>query len=75
MLEYLIGSRGLSPAGAAGGDGPRLRIMSAEEFRQAEGYFRQKQMLHSLGSIRASRPRGRRTPPIWRWGSTWSRTG
>ena len=55
MLEYLIGSRGLSPAGEAGGDGPRLRIMSAEEFRQAEGYFRQKQMLHSLGSIRYSK--------------------
>ena len=56
MLEFRLGgAERLAPAGDAGGDGPRLRIMSTEEFRQDGSYPHQRQMLHSLGSIRYSK--------------------
>ena len=56
MLEFQIGgAEGLRPREAGPGSGPCLRILTAEEFRHETEYFHQKQMLHSLGSIRYSK--------------------
>lgn len=56
MLEFTIGGAGgLIPSGEPGGTGTRLRVMTTEEFRQDDSYPHQKQMFHSLGSIRYSK--------------------